>query len=314
MISCLTNYIGLRDVQTEPESGLYLNDLPGITTEQFELSRSLEVAVISEEWTALESRAIRGFEKDLKFRLRKYFKNHSIISSESTGYIDDNVLVSHGAGVYSGVLIDFYGQSPNLKISIENVKLNLTAGATFNIKIFDANIGTELFTDSVTGVAGINTFKVQEEYSVFDHNRIFVCYDTVQPYKMYDVPAPWSVSSQKISTGATVLHDDLSSDGTGIAVNYNVKCGIDEFVCNRLSLFQEAFLYKLGIEFLQQSKYSDRFNRYTLLGEDKRNEMMTDYKEQYENLVSSAFHDIKVNDDGVCFICNKAITQKVLIP
>jgi hypothetical protein len=314
MISCLTDYIGLRDVQNSPSSGLYVNDLPGITTQQFTDTRSQEIAALESEWDAIEKRAIRGFESDLKFHLRKYFKNHQTIGTEVTGYVDDDVVVDHGAGVYSGVLIDFYGQSENLKINVNKAKLYLTGAATFNVKIFDANTGTELFTKSVSGTAGLNEVDIFQEFTVYDYNRLFVCYDTVLPYKMYDVPAPWVVSSQKISTSSTILHEDMTGDETGIAVNYSIKCGIDEFVCNRLDLFEESYLYRLGIEFLKQAHYSDRFNRYTLLGRERREEMLMDFKEQYKENLDSALKDLKVRDDGVCFICNKAINQKVLIP
>ena len=313
MISCLVGYIGLKTIADSPTSGIFLNELPGITTEQFDLSRSQEIAAIAKEWESLENKAIRNFESDLKYHLRKYFKNHSVITSNTTGYINEKVLVGHG-NVYSGVLIDLYNQSPNLKVSIENVKINLVSADTFNVKIFDANLGTELFTKEVDGVAGLNTVKINKEFAVYDYNRIFVAYDTVTPYRMYDILAPWSVGSYSVLTTSQVIIGNLNPEATGLSVNYSVKCGIDEFVCNRLSLFQESFIYRLGLEFLRTSKYSDRINRYTLLGKERRDDMMADFTEQYKESIEAAFQDLKVDDDGICFICNKAITKKVLIP
>ena len=95
-------------------------------------------------------------------------------------------------------------------------------------------------------------------------------------------------------------------------VNFSIKCGIDAFVSNRLELFQEAYLMKLAIEFLKTSDYSEKINRFTMLDRERKNEMMMSYTESYKIALDSAFEDLDVPDDGVCFICNKSITQKVL--
>ena len=65
---------------------------------------------------------------------------------------------------------------------------------------------------------------------------------------------------------------------------------------------------------MKASKYSDDFNRYNLLDTEQSNELIDDYKLEYQDLLDSTFQDLQVPDDGICFICNKTITQKVLIP
>lgn len=316
MIDCLTSYIGLKRVNNSPTSSIFLNDLPWVTTNKFEKIREPDdFDGIGEAWTALEGRAIRAFEKDLLFELRKYYQNYQIISSGVTGFVDDNTLADHGSGKYSGWLFDVSTYSPSLKIEFNDIRINLASAENFNVKIFDANTGQELFTKAVVGVQGVNVVKILESYAVYNHNKLFVAYDTVIPYRVFNDPmVPGVISQGSIATSSTVLASNIDASETGIAVGYNVRCSIEEFVCSRLDLFLEPFLYKLGIEFLKTAKYTDSINRYSLLGEDQRNEALEESRLEYKRLIDSSFEDLTVPDDGTCFICNKAITIKVLIP
>lgn len=316
MIDCLTSYVGLKRVNDSPTSDVFLNDLPGITTNQFEKAREIdENDGKLESWLAIERSAIRLFEADLKNNLRKYYQNYQLISSGITGFVDDNMLADHGAGKYSGWLFDVSALSPSLKIEFNDIRIHLATAEDFNIKIFDANTGETLFTKAVTGVAGLQVIKILQEYAVYNRNKLFIAYDSVIPIRVFNDPTvPGSISQGSISTSSTVLADSIDASETGLAVGYNVKCSIEEFVCSRLDLFLEPFLYKLGIEFLKSTKYSENLNRYTLLDTEQRNELITEYQVQYQMLIDSSFEDLIVPDDGVCFICNKAVTQKVLIP
>ena len=316
MIDCLTSYIGLKRVNDSPTSDLFLNDLQGITTNQFEQIREIdENDGIGEAWTTLEGRAIRAFESDLLFQLKKYFQNYQVINSGLTGFVDDNTLADHGSGKYAGWLFDVSSYSPSLKIEFNDVRIHLASAENFNVKIFDANTGEQLFTKAITGVQGVNVVKILKSYAVFNHNKLFIAYDTVIPFRMFNDPAvPGVISQGSISTSSTVLSTNISSSEVGIAVGYNVRCSIEEFVCSRLSLFLEPYLFKLGIEFLKTAKYSENLNRYTLLDSEQKNALIEEYTIEYRRLLDSSFEDLTVPDDGICFICNKAITQKVLIP
>ena len=316
MIDCLTGYIGLKNVSDSPSSDLYLNDLHGITTNQFEAVRELdENDGIDESWNSLENLAIRLFEKDIMSNLKKYYQNHSIITSGITGYVDDNTLADHGSGKYAGWLFDIHSYSNSLKLSINDIRVHLATAETFNVKIFDANTGEELYTKEVVGVAGQNVVKIIKEYAVYNHNKIFVAYDTVIPIRVFNDPmVPGQISQGSLSTSTTVISENIDSSEVGMAVGYNVKCSIEEFVCSRLDLFTEAFRYKLGIEFLKNSKYSEEFNRFNLLDTEQTDLLIDDYTTQYQDLLDSTFLDMKVPDDGICYICNKAITKKVLLP
>ena len=316
MIDCLTGYVGLKQVSDSPTSDVYINDLHGITTAQFETTREIdENDGILESWNTLEGRAIRSFETDLKFNLKKYFKNHQTISTGLTGYVDDNTLADHGSGKYAGWLFDVSSYSQSLKLEINDIRVTLATAQDFNVKIFDANTGEELFTKAVEGSIGLNKVKILQGYAVYNHNKIFVAYDVVIPIRIFNDPmVPGVISQGSITTTSTVLAENIDASEVGMAVGYNVKCSIEEFVCSRLELFLEPYLHKLAIQYLQTSLYSDTWTRYNLLDTEQSEKLIEKYTIKYQELIDSTFEDLRVPDDGICFICNKAITQKVLIP
>lgn len=316
MIECLVGHVGLKRVVDSPTSDVFINDLNGITTNQFENTREIdENDGILESWNTLEGRAIRSLETDIKFNLKKYFKNHQTIDTGITGFIDDNELADHGSGKYAGWLFDVSSFAQALKIEINDIRVTLASAQDFNVKIFDANTGEELFTKAVTGSAGLNIVKILKSYAIYNHNKIFVVYDTVIPIRIFNDPSvPGVISQGSLSTATTVLAKNIGASEVGMAVGYNVKCSIEEFVCSRLELFLEPYLRKLGIEFLKASRDSDDFSRYNLLDTEQSKELIDEFTQEYKDLLDSTFEDLQVPDDGICFICNKAISKRVLIP
>ena len=316
MITCLVGLIGLKEVYTTPSGDIYLNDLPGITTERFDLGREIpENDGILEAWVTLEKNAIRSFEKDLLFKLKRYFKNYTDVNSGVTSYVDDNTLANHGAGYYSGWLFDLTTFATSLKLEIPRVKIHLASAETFNVKIFDANTGEELFTKEVIGVAGLNDIDIRQEFSAYEHNKIWIAYDTVIPYRAYNTPERWGYLNRgKIGTGVAQIGENIDAAESGLMVVWNIRCSVDQFVCNRVDLFEHTFMLKLGIEFLRQSKYSTEINRFTLVDNEGADELIEEMKEEYKESLDSIFHDLEIPDDGVCFICDKLINDKVLLP
>ena len=69
MIDCLSNYIGVRGIASyeDPDSGYYINDLQGITTDQLEnigdTEDHYEARLV---WDDIYARASRKLETELR--------------------------------------------------------------------------------------------------------------------------------------------------------------------------------------------------------------------------------------------------------
>lgn len=316
MISCLIDYIGLLGV-TASDSGLYVNDLPGITTYQLEqITDNTERTATADEWTKIYNRASRLFEKDLLVRFSKYFKNYNILNTSVTGYLRSNDLTSI-SGKYSGWWFDFLGGSKNAKIQIESIGVFLDSYADFTIRIYDLGTGHLLDMFPTSGNEGFNTVKIQKSYPVWKYGRVFVCYDTdeIQPYELKDFDTSGYALNGSIAKISSVVKDNLDStpEDIGMTVTYSIVCSIDNIVCQRLEFFADAFLYKLGIEFLKEAKYSDRINRYTLLNTEERTAQILEFREEYDDLLGGALKDMHIPEDA-CFKCDKGISKRIQLP
>lgn len=319
MITCLTNYIGIRDVSgyDDPVSGDFINDLPGITTNSFNEIAEDEEYNLARTWTEIEKRAISGIEADINIALKKYFKNYSFVGNTITGLYDDNVAITQ-SNVLSGWLFDLYPYSKNLSININVVELYLSTATNFFIYIYNASTGDQLEAIAVVGAQGINRIPIHKTYPTWKYSRLFVAYDAsvVTTIRASDqiFQGFGYMTRGEISNTVSKVYRNHSGAHTGLIVNFNILCSIDQFVCNRLELFKEAYLYKLGVEFCQERIYSDRVNRYTLLDREEAIRLRDEFKTEYDAKINGVLKGLKIRDNDFCFECNKEFNMRYAMP
>lgn len=318
MIDCLNNYIGVRGLPPyeDPDSGYYINDLQGITTQQLEdISDDEDHYEVRLAWDDIYNRASRLLETDIKNALKKYFKNYSYVTNGITGQLTKSETLPTATN-YNGWSFNLGYESKNLVLNISKFDIYLNTAATFDIFVYDLNTGKKLDEISFTGVEGINTFNIGKNYAVHRYSNIFVCYDAseVSVLKMTEYKPLGFTRSGDIPKSGSVLDSNLSNSNTGLSVTFNLECSVSNFVCQRIDSFKDAFLYKLGVEFCNERIYSDRINRYTLMDRDDATTLRTELNDQYTLLIDAALEDLKVNESDQCFECNKAVNYRVMLP
>ena len=319
MISCLSNYIGVKGVAgyENPDSDYFINDLEGITTDQLEeISDDDDHYEPRLAFDDIYNRASRLLESDIKFHLKKYFKRYSFFKNGITGFYKSDTATSAGSN-YNGWYFDLSYESKNLTLNLTSVDVYLTSAADFSIYIFDFVTGQQLEKIGVSGVAGKNTFRIEKFYPLHRYNEVFIGYDEteISTYKADDFGLDGlSLRRGNIAKSGSIVSDNFNSADTGLVLNYNIECSVDNFVCQRLSMFKDAFLYKLGIEFCKERINSDRINRYTLMDRDQAMELKDSFQKQYQELLQNALIDLRIENDGVCFECNKAVNYKMILP
>ena len=316
MIDCLTNYIGVRGLPPyeDPDSGYYINDLQGITTQKLEdISDDADHYEVRLAWDDIYNRASRLLESDIKTALKKYFKRYSYIDNGITGFIDDSTSITQ-SNSYSGVYFNFGYDSKNLALNVSKISIYLVDAVDFNIYVYDLNTGEKLDEIAYSGSVGYNTFNVGKNYAVHKHSRIYVCYDAsvVNTIEMTDYKSLGLISTGSITS--SFLSANFDGANTGLSVTYNLDCSVSNFVCQRIDSFKDAFLYKLGVEFCNETLYTERINRWSLVDRDDAVLLKVDFKEEYDQLIEAALKDLKVNEADICFECNKAVNYKTLLP
>lgn len=327
MISCLTNYIGLQDVTTSSDSGRYINELPGLSTTRFDEIRNTEDYDIDTSWANVERRAIRKFEQRLLRWADRYFRRLNLIETHVTGQVEQNITPTTGGSHYVGWLFkEFWSYSKSTLLNINWVQLYAGADVTNGtIYIFNASTGDTIDTIlyNATG-SQINQIPINKQYPFWKYPNIFVAYDDSEITTKKADELPWnprylsSITQGRFAKTSTILADNilqLDSNGQGLVMNYNVQCGLDNYVCQRLANFEEPYMYLLGAEFCNESIYSPRINQWTLLDRDKaiqlRDEFMDSWQEMIEGQLSTMTMDYFQDE---CFQCERQYNYVANMP
>lgn len=320
-MNCLDGQIGVIGLSgyDSTKSGLYINDLPGLTLNQLDKIKddTEDYLDVSTAWERIYTRAKKNLEFDVLGANRKHFKRSSIISSRMTGQISPTLLISQG--VYSGHYFDFTNYPKTLEFFLNACQIYLDSAATVTVKIYDATMGIVLSTYSGTlAVPGLLTIPIQESFSMFEYPRLFVCYDdtSVDAHKADDYYyTDFTFNyTKEISTASSVVYSSLSAANTGLILNYNVKCGIISWMCQNIDAFIKPLWYKLGVEWMNERFGSDKINRYTMLNMEEAQALKAQFQEEYATSLEDSLNGMSPTYDGYCFDCSGLVNKKIMLP
>lgn len=330
MLTCFTDWIGIKTcVVTEPESGVFLNELPGINLENIEQIADSDQVTYANVWNDVQARAIKKFNSDIITEFGKRFRLRRSTQTVDLSKFIDKTSITPAAAKYRGFTIELNQSTDqfvysNLQaINIQELKLYFTAAVTLDVKVFDLDTGEELFTKSVTGV--LNEWLKISINQVFMARRVFVCYDAtalggvnldLTKFRLdsfglgcsscscdsidYGWLLGWGfcgcqsrVRGAESDISAEVTDVTQSSNTTGLSGIFSVRCEYDRVVCNNKELFTTALWYLLGAELMTERIFSDRVNRFTSVDLKKAHELKTYFEFMYKGGVDAAgtFHD-----------------------
>jgi len=322
MITCLDNLIGVRGLagEEDPDSGRFLNDLAGITTQKLEdISDQEDHYEPRLAWDDIKTRAAAAFENDVKTNLRPFAVRYNYIGKSFTGQLDiDNETLPTEA-FYNGWEFDLVGLDPDKSIVFETITLHIVSGNNFDVRVFDAITGEILFEDNFTVTTGLNTYRILFSVPIWQHRRIFIAYDattiTVKKVDRFDRRLSTATAGH-VSTAGDPTFGNITSADTGMILTYNVECSVDNFTCQRIDLFTNPILFKHGIEFCNEQIYSDRINRWTTLDNEDAKDLRDNlFIPEYKEMMLDTFKDIRLGGHhSDCFRCAKPITYQVQIP
>ena len=272
-ITCLTDYIGLRGTcaTATPVSGLYVNDLAGISLKALANLSNEEQQSYQGVWDEIQRRALAELESDTLVKMQKYFKPNVLIENNQTGYFLSPPETETASAFKKGVAIDIIG-SKNMVIFINQVELYTVSAITDSIKIYDYNNGSLLDTIAFTSVANTsNVIVINKSYDLTGQKKkLFISYNgaltnsiktTYNPY--WEDSANFSiVRGASVASASSVIESNLTFDSNsgGLIVNFNVACSIQRFICMNRESYKTPLLYKLGEHVMLERLTSERLN------------------------------------------------------
>jgi hypothetical protein len=336
-MECLIDYIGLRGcTSTTPDSGYYINSLPGMNLEMIDMIADSEQKTYAGVWEDIQLRAARRFESDVTSHLLKRYAINRISKSvnllRKIDTVNNQSLV---ATKYRGFLAELVQASSNNLVNsvyqvfnFQSISLYRPAATiAVNLKFFDLVTGSVLYSTVIpAGGPGWTTVNISRRIFAY---RLAVVYDstlvasTFQDITDLDLNGDCNscgylrlkgIESDSLSSSLT--DDDLtkSSNIFGLSAVFTVECSYYALVCANKFHFLDAWWYLLGVETLDERVFSPRKNVFTTIDADRGKRLRAHYQVEYENKISLACETISLDLSDVCLDCNEPYQVREGIP
>ena len=330
-MNCLRDYIGLRYCgnTTTPPSGVYINDLTGISLKQLTSLTDDEAATFASLWSVIQSRAESRFAVDVREAMGKKYKLSTLNQAINMGKLIESTSASAPSNT-TGIVIELiddsvvdFTPSSLTYISLQSVQFYADATDATEVKtlkIWDKQTGAELFSTSVTLVAGWNTIQVNQKLtgsynslpkSVFIGiaSSALTVYDMDIPEYvgaagccMATVRGAYSSATSSITTNNLTYTDNCY----GMSAIYSVQCAWDGMVCQNKDIFTRPYWYCLGIELLTEQIYSTKLNSYTTINLQQAKTLRDEFTTEYTRSLMQICDNLELDCD-CCIECGGSV-------
>lgn len=341
----LTNYIGLKNCNLPtPESGDYINELPGMSTELVDKIANSEQINFAGVWADVQKNAFRRFKDDTINLMYDYIKFNSIIYQTRRlikSQINQLIPVLRSA-VYAGV----YQMVPESKYAeyyLKGAWVYSSQIVTTTLKVWDVNDGTILYTSSVDLAIGLNYVDIKQIFNLkYRVLEMFIGvdvsnFDSIQTmndyYYWYDADMACAAQSAyggggqrgffqfypaTYDTNTTLQYSNIikTGIGRGITVDAEIRCSIDQFLYDNREFLKTALLYLLGAEMLLHKRNSPRLNFYTASNLEQTEEARLTFEGRYRSNLKRALDTIPLTGESMCFDCEETfkVATKSMMP
>lgn len=338
-MECLRNYIGIHGCDREaPESGLYIESLPGISLESIDKLANSEQKTYLKVFDDAVTRALRRLSTAIDTRFKKRYQIRNIAQSFDLGKKIDASTTTAAADELRGFAINcdypaiewLTGSSLRL-ISVQelNVYIAVKPGsANVPVKIIDLDSKEVLFTKDILNadiVVGWNRVAVNQ---AFTSDRIYNAvnakdFDTVSQEinpllteKFASYINAWvgdACSScdpcRSVIQGLKASNDlstkTYGSNSFGVTGIFSIICKYDGLVCANKAAFAEPLWYLIGSEIQVDRAFNkSRNNKWTQ--DPKEAFALKDYFDsQFEERLDNVIDGIDLNLNDICLKCNQ---------
>jgi hypothetical protein len=316
MNNCFENYITLEGLSPSvvSRSGLYINDLPGVTLDMFEGLVKSDQSDVLDFWNRLYKRGKANFIIEVTKRINNSFYLEKVIESQISGSFNENHEINDTVEIEAGVRIEFL-KSKYSTTEIQTLVIYSAAPVTTTLVIQDAVTSEELLSKEVELEDGENTIDI---FKSFANKKIKILYNPaeVASYKTgtYKDDINWFQSTKSCSDCSGYGSASISQiNGGGLIVEYVTKCSVERFICSRLDTFKQPFWYWLGVELMKDRVTSENTNCFTI-DREKAKELLGFYETEFMNIIDPLLKDLKVKDDSICFDCKGVVTKLTSLP
>lgn len=310
-LNCLKDHIGVENcTPTVPNSGIYINQLPGIELKMLDKLADEQQVDFDGVWDDIQERAVRRLKSDINTIFEEQsFKLKTLTQDFWMGHSIDASSTTLAGTNYQGIQLelnkstDKFVPSTLQAIAVQSVDLYFTSTNATTIVVYDLDTGELLYSKVVAAPAstGWTTINLYQSFSV---DRIFLAYDaTLLDGVLMDTNdmenaaiddcgcAQYSSDSICDDCGASLQGASATiaapttitegNDSFGLAVRWRVDCSFDRWICDNREIFTTALWYLLAAETTFERMYSSRLNEFTVFDKEKAEGLNALYEAKY---------------------------------
>jgi len=316
-MNCLTDYIGLRGCSSAiPPSGLYVNDLPGISLKQIVSLTNEEEKTYLDLWDMIQRRAQNRFSLDVREQMSKAYKIKSINQGININGISAGTgTATKPSNTYYGFSLEYdtmdtgYVPSPLTYMHIQQINFFSEISGNYTINFIDIDTKRTLYSINNFINIGLNLIEVNTTFN--NVGRLFVGIQIPENDNYTSIKSTdnyWNGCCGVLVRGAT-YYDDVASFGTelfGFSPIFTIGCSWDGLICQNKNIFSRALWYLLGIEVLTEVIYSTKLNQFTTVNLQKANELRTEYQVEYMKSLTQVAEGMNLDCD-CCLECSGSV-------
>lgn len=316
-MNCLNDYIGLRGCTTvTPNSGLYVNDLPGISLKQIVSLTNEEEKTYLELWDMIQLRGQSRFSLDVREQMSKLYKIKSINQginvnglSAGTGTVTNPNNTYYGFSMEYDTMDTGYVPSPLTYMHIQQINFYSEISGNLTFDFIDIDSKNTLYSINTNINIGMNLIEVNTTFT--NVGRLFIGLVIPQNDDYTSIKAPsnyWTGCCGVLVRGA-LYYDHVFSFGQelfGFSPIFTIGCSWDGLICQNKNIFSRAFWYLLGIEILTEVIYSSKLNQFTTVSLQKATDLRTEYQVEYMKALEQICSGMTLDCD-CCLECSGSV-------
>lgn len=318
-MECLEGYIGIQGCgTTAPESGVYINSLPGISIEVAQKIADSEQITFLNAWNDITARAIRRFKTDVVNNLKKRFRLNIISKFLNTGRAYDEDTITLAADEWRGRNIEIIGDTPSQlhKMYIEEISIYFLDPGSTTLQIIDENSNVQYTTTVTAATAGWKRVYIGQTFDGKLFHLVYYCLNmdsvrTVNPATFDNNCDTYCTDicddcDCRIRTTGFYYNgttEDETENSYGLSVVFGLRCAYDAIICSNRAEFIESLQMVHGVEFLSERIYSNRVNRYTTIDLQKAKDLRTELDGIYQSSLQAVLDGIRIDDFDCCIEC-----------
>lgn len=309
--------IGIKDYAdcAEPESGLFINDIPGITLKSASAIANEEQKTGYELLKGIIYRATLLTFNDFLSQISSQFSYNAVAEIRKINYFDGSVLPT--SNNERGLVLKRW-RSEMAQIYVQELYIKSATSGPVTIKIVD---GSETKTFTTTLEADIEKTLRVDYMAESEQIKILCDNSSVQMYSG-QINKAWTGcnSCGGSAQGFYMTGWNGNSEEAkyfGIGVFASVRCNEENIVCQLLNRMNFIIWYKAGAMYYEELLATNRLNSITIFSKDRAVENKEMLEEKYNKAYADFVPTIKQllnKTKGECITCNPSIKYANTIP